>query len=368
MPSDPSATSNIDFPGLSDTARQIRELSTSASRSRGPVEMIGLSPVYQALLQKLRKIARYHEPVLITGESGVGKEQFAEAVHLLGCPSGPYVSVNCPQYQDGNVTVSELFGHQKGSFTGAVADHRGAFEQAEGGVIFLDEIGDLPSAAQAMLLRALSTGDFRPLGATRPRSSQARVVSATNRSLNQMVMSGDFRYDLFFRLRHFHLEIPALRERGDDWRLLVDHFLDRLAQRYGIVKTLSPEALALLADYSWPGNVRQLASVISTGYAMADEDVIEPVDVESLLESAHDPTDSVTRAYDRVVNNGESFWKTVAQRFINRDFNRSQLRSFIKKGLTDSHGSYRRLLEVLHLPASDYQKLMDFLRHHDLKP
>jgi DNA-binding NtrC family response regulator len=354
--------------GLSDRAAHIRRIASERHDQRNPVEMIGLSPAFCALLEKLEKVARYREPVLITGESGVGKEHFAEAIRLLGCPSGPFVSVNCPQYQDGNVTVSELFGHKKGSFTGAVADHRGAFEQANGGVIFLDEIGDLPSAAQAMLLRALSTGDFRPLGTTQPRSSEARVVSATNRQLNQMVMSGDFRYDLFFRLRHFHLQIPPLRERGDDWRLLVDYFLAKLEALYGVPKTFSPESMALIEGYEWPGNVRQLASVVSTGYAMADDDVITPGDIESLLEGADDLTDAITRRYDRVVNGTEDFWKTVAQAFLNRDFNRAQLRTFVKKGLAESQGSYRRLLETLRLPATDYQKLMDFLRHHDLKP
>lgn len=353
---------------LCEIATRIHEASLEQHRTQRPVQMIGQAPAFIALLEKLTKIARYNEPVLITGESGVGKEQFAAAVHLMSRPSGPYVSVNCPQYYDGNTTVSELFGHVKGSFTGAVGDHRGAFEQADGGVIFLDEIGDLPSAAQAMLLRALSTGDFRPLGATRPRSADARVVSATNRALNQMVMSGDFRYDLFFRLRHFHLAIPPLRERGDDWRLLVDFFLDDLADRHGTRKSFSAESLSMLAGYDWPGNVRQVASVVSTGYAMADGDVIEPGDIENLIERSGESTDVVTRRYERVVRGDEDFWKTVAQAFLNRDLNRSQLRAFVARGLAESQGSYRRFVELLRLPTADYQKLMDFLRHHDLKP
>ena len=320
------------------------------------------------LLTKLEKVARYEEPVLITGESGVGKEQFARTIHLLGRPGGPYVPVNCPQYQEPSLTVSELFGHVRGSFTGATSDHRGAFEQADGGVIFLDEIGDLPAGAQAMLLRTLSTGEYRPLGSSECRSARARVVSATNRPLNHLVLGGGFRYDLFFRLRHFHLAIPPLRERGDDWRLLADHCLQRLQLRYGVAKRLSAESFAMLTGYDWPGNVRQLMALVSTGYAMADDDVIEPRDLESLIERADTTAEAADGQYDRVVRHGGDFWEVVYQPFLSRELNRKQVRAFIQRGFAASKGSYRHLLDLLHLPASDYQRFMDFLRHHDLKP
>ena len=152
--------------------------------------MVGASPAYVALQQKLQKVARYQEPVLIFGESGVGKEQLAAAIYLLGeSLDRPFVSVNCPQYQDGNLTVSELFGHRKGAFTGAITDHRGAFEEADGGVLFLDEIGDLQANTQAMLLRALSTGEFRPLGAAKPRSVEVRVIWLASRSRYRLCAS-----------------------------------------------------------------------------------------------------------------------------------------------------------------------------------
>jgi DNA-binding NtrC family response regulator len=279
------------------------------------------------------------------------------------------VSVNCPQYQEGNVTVSELFGHVKGSFTGALADHPGAFEQAHGGVIFLDEVGDLHASAQAMLLRALSTGEYRPLGSTRTKSARPRVVSATNRPLNQLAMSNDFRYDLLFRLRHFHLPLPPLRERGDDWRLIVDYCLSRMKEQYGVAKRFSPRAIDFLTGYDWPGNVRQVVGVVSTAYAMSDGEVIEITDFESLIERPAEPdADSVAGRFERVVRGRENFWEIVCQAFLDRDLNRAQMKAIIKKGLSMSEGSYRRLLEVLHLPAADYQRFMDFLRHHDLKP
>jgi len=166
-------------PFLSEPALQLRELSVERHGPQRPLEMVGESPAFLKAIRQVEKIARFREPVLITGESGVGKEHFAHAVYLFGCPRGrPYVTVNCPQYQEGNLTVSELFGHLKGSFTGATADRRGAFEEADGGVIFLDEIGDLPSSAQALLLRALSTGEFRPVGAaSESLRADVRVVS-----------------------------------------------------------------------------------------------------------------------------------------------------------------------------------------------
>jgi DNA-binding NtrC family response regulator len=373
--------------GLTPIAHQVRAISIVRWGVAQAVEIVGHSPAIVALLSRLQKVARYREPVLITGESGVGKESLAQAVYLLGQPNGgPYVSVNCPQYQDGNLTVSELFGHTKGSFTGAVADRRGAFEEAHGGVIFLDEVGDLHSTAQAMLLRALATGEFRPLGATRPRSADVRVVSATNRPLNTLMITQEFRCDLFFRLRHFHLHVPPLRERGDDWRFIIDACLARLACKYGVEKRCSPRALAMLGGYRWPGNVRQLVSVISTGYALADADVIEPEHFENLIDAtadagdtSHTPPASAAAAapaaspnasmlLEQVRSRQLTFWEGVYQPFLNRDLNREQVRTVSADGLRESGGSYRRLLELFGLPLGDYQKMMAFLRHHNLKP
>ena len=356
---------------LTPVAARVRALSVTRWGAVRAVEIVGHSPAMAAMLTRLEKVARYREPVLITGESGVGKESLAQAIYLLGQPDGgPYVSVNCPQYQEGNLTVSELFGHAKGSFTGAVADRRGAFEEANGGVIFLDEVGDLHTTAQAMLLRALATGEFRPLGATRPRSADVRVVSATNRPLNALIIAEEFRYDLFFRLRHFHLHVPPLRERGDDWLLIVDWCLHRLAQKYGVAKRLSPSTLSVLGAYTWPGNVRQLLSVISTGYALADDDLIEPEHIENLIDDARErpAAPALERLLERIKDGDVSFWDGVHQPFLNRDLNRDQVRTLIGEGLEQAGGSYRRLLSVLRLQPGDYQKLMDFLRHHNLKP
>ena len=168
----------------SDAAMRLRALSIERFGADRAVELVGLAPNLIEALAKLEKIARYREPLLITGESGAGKEHFAQAVYLLGQTRGkPFVAVNCPQYQEGNLTVSELFGHTRGSFTGAIADRTGAFEEADGGVIFLDEIGGPAPERAGMLLRSLSTGEFRPARAHPSRTVDVRVISATNRPL-----------------------------------------------------------------------------------------------------------------------------------------------------------------------------------------
>jgi DNA-binding NtrC family response regulator len=368
-PGRPVAGDVVSF--LSDPALTLRQLSIERHGPDRALEMVGHSPSFLRAIHQVEKIARYREPVLITGESGVGKEHFAHALYLLGCPrTKPYVTVNCPQYQEGNLTVSELFGHMKGSFTGATADRRGAFEEADGGVIFLDEIGDLPTAAQALLLRALATGEFRPVGAASgSRRADVRVVSATNRDLNELVMMNQFRYDLFFRLRHFLVELPPLRERGDDWRLIADHTLFRLARKYGVSKRFSTAPIQLLEKNRWPGNVRQLIAVVSTGYGMAEGELIEPEDFSSLLEGSGQRSEDTTEAmYERIVRGGEDFWTVIGQPFMERDLNRSQVKAIIRQGLGETTGNYRRILSLFNLPSSDYQRFMDFLRHQNLKP
>jgi DNA-binding NtrC family response regulator len=240
-------------------------------------------------------------------------------------------------------------------------------------------------------LRSLQTGEFKPLGATKARSADVRVVSATNRNLNTLVLSNQFRYDLLFRLWYFHLAVPPLRDRGDDWRLIVDYCLLRLAIKYGIAKRMSGDALQTLNSYHWPGNVRQLISVVTMGYAMSEGTYIEPEDFVAEFNKPAD-TEPITRAappienvdppavsssaaadigtelFDRITRHGDSFWQSIYERFMDRDLNRSQVRALVKKGLAESENNYRRLLVVFRMPASDYQRFMDFLRHHNLKP
>jgi DNA-binding NtrC family response regulator len=367
--SSPDGVSAAFGPNLSERAQRVRALSVARWGEHRAVEMVGCAGNYLDLLSRIEKVAPYSEPVLISGESGVGKELMARAIYLLSQPrSSPFVPVNCPQFQEDNLTVSELFGHTKGSFTGAVADRRGAFDEADGGVIFLDEIADLNPGTQALLLRTLSTGELKPLGATQPHTVSVRVVSATNVPLNHLVITKHFRYDLFFRLRHFHLHVPALRERGDDWARILDFCLRRLCERYGVRKTFSRSAIRALEGYRWPGNVRQLITLVTTGYAMADGAVIEADDIAEQLEDGALEERSPDDLLLQVIDGAKDFWQIIYQPFMERDLNRSQVKAVIKRGLVVAEGHYSRLVDLMHMPAADYQRFMDFLRHHRLKP
>ncbi len=356
---------------LSAPALRILELSKERWSQDKAVTIAGRSTKLEGVLEKAALIADFDEPVLLTGESGTGKESLAQAIYLLGARrNGPFVPVNCPQFQDGNLTVSELFGHKRGSFTGAVADRKGCFEEADGGVIFLDEIGDLHMAAQLLLLRALSSGEFTPLGSNQPRRVNVRVIAATNRTISASGLGEHFRGDLFFRLRYFHLQPPPLKDRGDDWLLLIEFILDRLRHRHGIRKTFSEKSLELMRNYSWPGNIRELCSVVTSGYALSSSETIEPETFASLIEidgyrKERRLEDSAIR---QIALKEGDFWSTIHQRYMDRDLNRSQVRSAIAWGLTRVEGSYRRLLKLFGLPEDDYQRFMDFLRHHKLKP
>jgi transcriptional regulator with GAF, ATPase, and Fis domain len=353
-------------------AQEICEASFKKWGRDRPAELLGLSPKFQDCLEKLKKFARFNQPILITGESGVGKELFAKACYLLSNRTEEsFVSLNCPQYGDGNITVSELFGHTRGSFTGALSDHTGLFEVADRGTIFLDEIGDLPANAQTLLLRALAENEVKPLGSNKIRKVNVRVIAATNRDLRTMIKNREFREDLYFRLRYFPLDIPPLREREDDWRLLAQYFVARLNAEYKLHKAFSPISFRFLEGYPWPGNIRELRSIATIGYSMAESKYIEPDHFVSELQQ-HDWKASTeanqNELFGEMLERGRSFWDVVQAPFLDREINRSQVREIISQGLVKAMGSYRRLGLLFNIPPDQYHKFMDFLRHHRLKP
>ncbi|HSI05510.1 MAG TPA: sigma 54-interacting transcriptional regulator, partial [Myxococcota bacterium] len=218
------------------------------------------------------RVADKDVPVTISGESGTGKELIARALHAASSRRGPFVPLNCGAIPEA-LLESELFGHERGAFTGAVRAKPGLFEIARGGTLFLDEIGDMPLGMQVKLLRVLQTREFRRVGGTVDLASDARVVSATNRNLEELVRKGAFREDLWYRLNVVEMHLPPLRERRDDLPLLIDHLLTSHAR--GVDVRLSKRALALLLDYAWPGNVRELDNELQRAIALADG-VIEP--------------------------------------------------------------------------------------------
>ena len=244
-------------------ADRICALSVEAWGADRSVTIIGVDPSMVALQQQMLQFGQADSPALITGETGTGKELFARGLYLLSPRrKQPMLCVNCAIYHDTQLLASELFGHRRGSFTGAIADRAGVFEEADRGVVFLDEIAELSLPAQAMLLRTLSEGEIMRVGENRARHVDVRVIAATARDLGAMVNDGTFRADLFYRLRFLRLSIPAVRERGDDWRLLVAHYLGRLNARHGDAKSLSDAALSLLAGQPWSGNVREIKSAV----------------------------------------------------------------------------------------------------------
>jgi transcriptional regulator with GAF, ATPase, and Fis domain len=356
---------------FTEVADLVRGKSLEKWGPKQSVELVGTSHKMRETLEKVQKFAKFNQTILITGESGVGKELFAKACYLLSPRiKAPFVVVNCPQYSEGNVTVSELFGHVKGSFTGAIADHKGLFNAADGGLVFLDEVGDLAPTAQTMLLRALAEKEVKPLGSTQTHSVDVRVVAATNRPLREMIQAGQFRQDLYFRLRYFPLEIPPMREREDDWKLLVNYFVDRLNQEYNLKKVFSPTSTKFLERYPWPGNVRELKSIVTIGFSMAEAKYIEPDHFLSELRQTNLPSPDTGKneLFESMVEGGRPFWDVVHEPFLERDLNRSQVRDVISQGLLAARGSYRRMSVLFNIGPDHYQKFMDFLRHHRLKP
>ena len=236
---------------------------------------IGSSPAIRRILDMVPRLAATPSTVFITGESGTGKELLAQAIHAFSAnANGPFLSVNCGALPEG-LLESELFGHVRGSFTGAVRDHKGLFVEAEGGTLLLDEVGELTPLMQVKLLRVLQARRVRPVGSSHEVEVKVRVLAATNRDLEQAVKNGGFREDLFYRLNVLHVHLPPLRQRIEDLPELARHFVQRTCENFGTaVKRLTPDALRVLQAYSWPGNVRELENVIERTVALEGTEMI----------------------------------------------------------------------------------------------
>jgi two-component system NtrC family response regulator len=243
--------------------------------------MVGASPPMQAVFNFIRKVAPTTAPVLILGESGTGKEMVAQALHRRSPQrNGPFIAINCNAIPE-NLLESELFGHEKGSFTGAHVQRKGHIESASGGTLFLDEIGELPAAVQVKLLRFLQEKRFQRVGGRQEIHSDTRVIAATNVNLQESVASGTFREDLYFRLAVVVVKVPSLRERGDDIVLVAKEFLHRYGMQHGKARlTFAPDAFRALALYDWPGNVRELQNRMQRAIIMAEGKRLTPSDLE----------------------------------------------------------------------------------------
>ncbi len=363
-------------------------------RQNGKINLLGNSPAMIELKEEIEQVARSDGKVLITGESGVGKELVARSIGALSLRAdAPFVPVNCAGIPE-TLLESELFGHVKGSFTGAYRDKPGKLEMAANGTIFLDEIGEMTLRMQGLLLRYLETGEIQTVGADRvAMSSNTRVIAATNRVLRDLIAQGQFREDLFYRLNVIHLVVPPLRERREDIPLLVDHFLQTLVAKNGgngngrngtgaspgtaygaIVRSISPQAVQTLTEYSWPGNVRQLQNALEKLVVTGRREVIELDDLP--LEFRTSPAAGVRPRRERrrtivddlfkkLIEERQSFWAAVYPLYMNREITRGNVRDLVHKGLEEARGNYKIVLRLFNIDAGDYKRFLNFLRKHD---
>ncbi|HVH57532.1 MAG TPA: sigma 54-interacting transcriptional regulator [Vicinamibacterales bacterium] len=323
------------------------------------------------VLALARRSAAGDAKVLVTGESGVGKDVIARHIHASSKRArGPFIAVNCAGLTE-TLLESELFGHVKGSFTGAYRDKRGKLQMAHGGTLFLDEVGEMSLRMQALLLRFLETGEIQSVGAHEETTLvDVRVIAATNRNLPDRVAAGEFREDLLYRLRVIHIHVPPLRERRDDIPLLVQHLLKRADHAVEV----SEDAMQLLQRYRWPGNIRELQNVIEQAMWFADREMIDvghlPPTLRSndtLLPQRERRRQVADDLYDALVTGGYSFWEHIHPIFLSRDITRHDIRELVVRGLRTTHGNYRGLLRLFGIPTQDYKRFHNFLMAHGCK-
>jgi DNA-binding NtrC family response regulator len=366
----------------------------------------------RALRESIAGAARTQAKVLIVGETGVGKEVVARSIHAQGARrQTPLVAVNCSGVPE-SLLESELFGHTRGSFTGAVRDSTGLLRQAHGGTLFLDELGEMSQRMQAVLLRFMETGEIQQVGAERPSGrADVRLITATNRDLRVQIAAGLFREDLYYRVNVIQIQVPPLRDRADDIVALAQHFLEHAAAAHGLaVPTMTPDVAQLLMGYSWPGNVRELRNVAERlvlkepGHRLLPEHLppeireggtaqapgVMPPDAKPLVSipeaSPASPTapspsaaafdvpvlqsfaprldervrDRIAQLWD-VMASGADFWSVVYPAFKARELTRTELAALIDRGLRETGGSYTALLKAFNMPPTDYKKFHAFL-------
>jgi len=347
-------------------------------RSPEQAHLIGTSHPMLELRQEIERIARSDAKVLITGESGVGKELVARAIHTNSPRAErPFIAVNCAGLPE-TLLESELFGHVKGSFTGAYRDKPGKLETADEGTIFLDEVGEMTLRMQGLLLRFLETGELQKVGSERAgRRVDVRVVAATNRNLQDLIAQGQFREDLYYRLNVIHFWVPPLRERKEDIPGLIQYFLSRFTSNNGnayLVKGIDPDAFQALCDYPWPGNVRELENVIERLIVTGRHEQVRTEDLPpeirtqrgGLMKPKRERRKTVVDdLYKRLRDDRESFWTAVYPLYMAREITRQNVRDVIRKGLEEAKGNYKIVCKLFNIESADYKKFLNFLRKHD---
>jgi transcriptional regulator with GAF, ATPase, and Fis domain len=351
---------------------------------RSEVRLIGRSDAIRAIEADVECAARSDAKVLITGETGVGKEVVARLIHDRSArSSAPLVAVNCAGLPD-SLLESELFGHGRGSFTGAYRDKPGLLEMAPNGTVFLDEVGEMSMRMQVVLLRFLETGEIQRLGADRSHTRvNVRLITATNRDLLGHITQGNFREDLYFRLNVIRIMIPPLRDRAEDIPLLVDHFLHAYGRQHQMATPeMTPGAMEKLVAHRWPGNIRELKNVIERIVLRSDGNAIRPSDLpqeiigvtkerlasgrtEAVADSRAPRRPIAEELASRMIEHGESFWTVVYPLFMSRDLTREDMRRIIRIGLEKTSGNYRLLTRQFGMADEDYKRFLGFLRKHE---
>ena len=355
--------------------------------------MLGTSAAMRAIEREIDVAAACTAKVLITGESGVGKELVARLIHEDGARrTDKFIAINCAGLPD-SLLESELFGHVRGSFTGAYRDKKGWLEAAHGGTVFLDEVGEMSLRMQAMLLRFLETGEIQRVGSDRPLPPlDVRVIAATHRNLSECVRERTFREDLYYRLNVVHIEVPPLRERRGDIPVLLRHFLSMFSTAHRVpLPEITPDAMQRLANYDWPGNVRELKNVAERLVVGSRTGRIEPgslpPDVSarggqgvsrhgarsgvamSIASAATTPEPSSSAALqqrlDRLMKDRVSFWSEVHEPFMNHDITREDVRQLVREGLAHTRGNYKMLVRAFNMDPRDYKRFLSFLRTYE---
>jgi transcriptional regulator with PAS, ATPase and Fis domain len=341
-------------------------------------KLVGASEALRDVEQEIECAARSDAKVLVTGESGVGKDIVARLIHQRSRRSGSFVTINCAGVPD-SLLESELFGHVRGSFTGAYRDKRGWLDQAQDGTIFMDEVGEMSLRMQALLLRFLENGEIQRVGADRIQSGgNVRVIAATNRNLVEQVAEKNFREDLYYRLNVIHVAIPPLRQRPEDVEPLVTHFLKTVsAARTGPAPTVTAGAMEKLVAYSWPGNVRELRNIVERLVIRNRVGIISETDlprevtaraIRTRASAEEAPRESRgDTLYELMIETGDSFWTVVHDPFMLRDLTREDLRVMVSRGLKETRGSYKGLVQLFNLDAGDYKRFLNFLRKYECR-
>jgi transcriptional regulator with PAS, ATPase and Fis domain len=363
-------------------------------RHRELVPLIGSSPRMSELRAEVEQIAVSDAKVLVTGESGAGKEVVARQIHVHSPRrSKPFVAINCAGIPE-TLLESELFGHVKGSFTGAFRDKPGRLEMAAGGTMFLDEVGEMSVRMQGLLLRFLETGELEKVGADRvTHVGSVRIISATHRNLRERIGDGTFREDLYYRLNVISVVVPPLRDHVEDIPQLVDAFLARLDDQarpeaqtmpyhgngqHRSATAISAAALDALMQYHWPGNVRELENVLERLIVASRGSTIDvrhlPEEIRGLKNarpaaapSRYDAPSVADDLFRTLVKDGKPFWTTVYPMYMQREIARKDMRALVHRGLEEARGNYRIVLRMFNMESKDYKRFLNFLRKHDCR-